>query len=356
MLSKQKNKTIVGLDLDAGSVAATEVRFNGGIEVTGYGVAAIEPGMFQEGEVVDPEALGGAIKELFSQHKLGRLVRLGIANQRVAVRTMQLPRIENRDELETAIRFQAQDQIPMPLDQAVLDWQVVPQTIPSPDQQTTEVVVVAARRDMLQKSMAALRAAGLRPVGIDHSAFGMIRALAGELQVPAPVVEGQPLPARLFCNLGDVTNLAVARGGTCLFTRISSFGLEGVAQRLAERKNLTLEHARQWLVHVGLDVPVERVDGDRAAIDAAREVLVEGTSKLADELRMSLEFYAAQEGALRVEDVVACGPGTAVPGLVERLQSDLGLPFQTVRPHALANLDQPEAARLSLSYGLALEG
>ena len=354
MLSKQKNKTIVGLDLDAGSVAATEVRVNGGVEVTGYGVAAIEPGMFQEGEVVDPDALGGAIKQLFSHHKLGRFVRLGIANQRVAVRTMQLPRIENAGELETAIRFQAQDQIPMPLEQAVLDWQVAPAVNSSPDQQTTEVVVVAARRDMLEKSMAAIRAAGLRPVGIDHSAFGMIRALAGELGAGPTAMDGSP-PARLFCNLGDITNLAVARGDTCLFTRIASFGLEGIAQRLAERQRLTVEHAREWLVHVGLDVPVERIDGDREPVQATREILLEGTSKLADEIRMSLEFYAAQEGSLRVEDVVAGGPGTAIPGLVQRLQEDLGLPFVVARPSALAGLGEFDAARLALSYGLALE-
>ena len=63
------------------------------------------------------------------------------------------------------------------------------------------------------------------------------------------------VPARLYCNLGDVTNLAVARGSTCLFTRVSPFGVEGIAQKLAERRQLTLEHARQWLVHVGLDKP-----------------------------------------------------------------------------------------------------
>ena len=68
---------------------------------------------------------------------------------------------------------------------------------------------------------------------------------------------------RLYCNLGDVTNLAVARGSTCLFTRVSSFGVEGIAQKLAERRQLTLEHARQWLVHVGLEQPIEQIEGDR---------------------------------------------------------------------------------------------
>ena len=117
-----KAKSVVGLDIETGSVAATEVRVNGTTEVSGGGVNPLAPGTFREGEVSDPEALGQAIKELFAQEKLSRDVRVGIANQRVAVRSMRLPAIDSRDELETAIRFQAQDHIPMPLDQSVLDW------------------------------------------------------------------------------------------------------------------------------------------------------------------------------------------------------------------------------------------
>jgi type IV pilus assembly protein PilM len=378
-LSSAKTKSIVGLDIEAGSIAATEVRSNGSVEIVGHGVLPLPAGVFREGEVVDPETLGAAIKELFAEHKLSRTVRLGIANQRVAVRSMRLPAIEDRDELETAIRFQAQDHIPMPLDQSVLDWQVVGHPQGENGEHRVDVVAVAARRDMLQQVMQAMDAGGLRPIGIDHSAFGMIRALARETGsavgaaqfVSAPSYEerigshaqGEPavavqeahVPARLYCNLGDVTNLAVARGSSCLFTRIAAFGIEGIAQKLAERRELTLDHARQWLTHVGLEQPVESIDGDTQHVAAARECLAEGAAKLADELRLSLEYYGAQEGAVAVESIVACGPGATIPGLVERLQRDLGHPFTIARPAALAHLDELSAARLTLSFGLALE-
>ena len=167
-----------------------------------------------------------------------------------------------------------------------------------------------------------------------------------------------PSPAsqrRLYCNLGDVVNLAVAQGSACLFTRISPFGIEGIAQKLAERRRLTLEHARQWLVHVGLEQPLEAIDGDAGHVSAARETLAEGAAKLVDEIRVSLEFYGAQEGASAVQGVVASGPGTTIPGLVERLQRALGHPFEIGRPQALSHLDAQDSARLTLSYGLALE-
>ena len=379
LLPSNKTKSLVGLDIETGSVAATEVRVNGTAEVVGGGVMPLSSGVFREGEVADPEALGQAIKELFAREKLSRDVRVGIANQRVAVRSMRLPAIDNRDELETAIRFQAQDHIPMPLDQAVLDWQVVGHTTGEGGDRKVDVVAVAARRDMIAQILRAISVAGLRPIGIDHSAFGMIRALAREVGVPvgpgefvsAPPYEQQAAaltqgvqgtvqtenlaPAKLYCNLGDVTNLAVARGSSCLFTRIASFGVEGIAQKLAERRRLTVAHSRQWLVHVGLEQPVEAIEGDPEHVSAARECLGDGAARLANEIRASMDYYAAQDGAIAIEDVVLCGPGTQIPGLVERLQRTLGHAFSVATPRALSHLDTESAVRQTLSFGLALE-
>jgi type IV pilus assembly protein PilM len=357
MFSSRKPKSVVGLDIEAGSIAASEVHVNGSVQVAKTGVAPLEAGVFREGEVTDPAALVDALKRLFSAHKLSKSVRLGVANQRVAVRTLRMPWIEDESELETAIRFQAQDHIPMPLEHAVLDFQVVNRAIAEGGDRHMDVVAVAARRDMVESMLVALQGAGLKPVGIDLSAFAMIRALARRQARTGQGAEpgGETEPATLYCNLGDVTNLAVARGSNCLFTRISSFGVEGIAQRLAERTGLTLEHARQWISHVGLERPVEELEGDPETVTATREALAEGCAKLADELRLSLEFYGTQEGAAAVEGVVACGPGSTITGLAQRLERDLGLRFEVGRPSELAHLEDAAAARLTLSYGLALE-
>jgi type IV pilus assembly protein PilM len=379
VLTKTRNKSLVGLDLEAGSIAATEVRSNGRPTVTGYGVASLPSGVFHEGEVTDADALADALKSMFSEHKLSRDVRLGIANQRVAVRTLFLPLIESPDELAAAIRFQAQDEIPMPLEQAVLDWEVIGEHAPENGKRSIEVVVIAARRDMLTSHLDALKKAGLRPIGIDLSAFGMIRALAdGDrdgvgagafvaappsyeertgADAPAvdPIAGPQQAPATLYCHMGDAVNLAVAQGRTCVFTRTSPFGMEGIAQKLSERRRLTLEHSRQWLAHVGLEAEAVEIQGDPEIVGAARDTLVDGAKRLADELRLSLQYYGAQDHALAVEKVIACGPGTTIPGLVERLQTELGLPFAIGGPANLAMLDSAEQARLTVSYGLALE-
>ncbi len=375
-LSKRKRAPIVGLDIEAGTVAATEVTHNGTAKLGRTGIAPLPPGTMKDGEIVDGAALAETLKEFFAEVKLPREVRVGVANQRVVVRTLRLPEIENAGELESAIRFQAQDHIPMPLERAVLDWEVIARKVGEGGGQM-DVVVAAARREMVDSMVDALQRAGLKPVGIDVAAFGMIRALDGEVGAapgdpggsagngqageaqpgsgdPRPENGGRG-PVRLYCNLGDVTNLAVAIDGNCLFTRVAPFGMEGVTQRLAERRGLTLEHAREWLVHVGLERPLEAIEGDAKTVAAARDVLTEGASKLVDELRLSLDFYGAQEGAVPVEEIVAGGPGTAIEGLGARLQEGLGHSFRIGLPSALAHLDEQSAARLTLSYGLGLE-
>ena len=367
---QKKTGTVVGLDIEAGSLAAAELRQNGSAELVAAAVQPLPPGAFQEGEVADPDSIVKGLKSLFAEHKLSKRVRLGIGNQRVIVRTLRLPAIEDRKEMEAAVRFQAQEQIPMPLDQAVLEHQVVG-GVPAEEGASpqVDVVVVAARRDMVASFVEPLHRAGLEPIGVDLSAFGMIRALAGvgaDASLASTVVEGaegaepETVPTQvdqavLYCNLGDVMNLAVARGRACLFTRVSTVGLGGVGGRLAGERGLSPEHATQWLTHVGLREGVEDVEGDPETVADARRALEEGVTSLVDELRLSLDYYGAQESAVPVGQVVLSGPGSSIPGLAEVMQAGLGLPISVSRPPALASYDDGMAARLTLPYGIALE-
>jgi len=351
---KKKTDSVVGLEIEAGSVAATEVDVNGSVQLRASAIGPLDPSAFAEGEVRDAERLATGLKDLFAEHKLSKRVRVGIGNQRVVVRTMRLPALEDRKELEAAINFQAQEQIPMPLDQAVLEHQVVG-GVPAEEGSTpqVDVVVVAARRDMIAGFVEPLRRAGLEPVGMDLSAFAMIRALGENGE--AADSDAQPQAAVLYCNFGDVVNLAVARGRACLFTRVSYAGLESIAGRLGSAKGLSPEHAAQWLSHVGLEQPVEQIEGDPETVIEARRWLEEGVTALVDELRLSLDYYGAQEGAQRVERVIVCGPGSALAGLAPRMETSIGLPIVVATPPALSGLEPTAAARLTLPYGLALE-
>jgi type IV pilus assembly protein PilM len=359
-LGRKKAGNLAGLNIEAGSIAVAEVSSNGSAHVAASAVQPLRPGVFHEGEVIDADGLVAALKSLYSNHKLSKQVRLGVGNQRVIVRTLRLPAIEDPKEMEAAIRFQAQEQIPMPLDHAVLQHQVVGGV---PAQEETgpqvDVVVIAARRDMITSFVEPLRRAGLQPEGIDLSAFGMIRALA-PLATPSPQPDGEamvtaPQDAILYCNVGDVLNLAVARGRSCLFTRVSGTGMEAIVARLSAERGLNPEHAEQWLLHVGLEAPVESIEGDPETVAASRRALEEGATGLVDELRLSLDYYRALESAVPVSGVVLCGAGSAIRGLAAAMEEQVGLPISAPRPAALSGVDDVLAARLVLPVGLGLE-
>lgn len=358
-LGRKKTGALAGLNIEAGSVAVAEVAVNGSVQLAGSSIHPLQPGVFHEGEVIDPDGLVAALKSLYANAKLPKRVRLGLGNQRVVVRTLRLPAIDDPKEMEAAIRFQAQEQIPMPLDQAVLQHQVVggvpPQEGSGPQ---VDVMVIAARRDMITSFVEPLRRAGLEPVGLDLSAFGMIRALASEATV-APAIDAEGVaPAQdaiLYCNVGDVMNLAVARGRSCLFTRVSGVGVESITARLATERALSPEHAEQWLLYVGLDVPVESIEGDPDTVAAARRALQEGTANLVDELRLSLDYYRALESAVPVSGIILCGTGSAIRGLAPAMEEQVGLPITAPRPAALAGFEDAVAARLVLPLGLGLE-
>jgi type IV pilus assembly protein PilM len=334
---------IVGLDLDPGHIAAAEVTVNGSLSLTRGAVAQLRPGIVRDGEVADVPALAEALKTLFAEHGLSPRVRFGIANQRTVVRTLDLPLFDDEKSLGAAVKVQAPDHIPMPMDEAVVDWQSLGAVTNASGQPRTRVVVVAVRREMVDKLMAAAREADLAVEGIDLSAFGMVRALDTR----------SARGAVLYVSVAGLTNVAVANATGCLFTRAAAGGLDAMVHTLAERRGLTAEHSQQWLNHVGLLAPLEEVEGDPDLVATARATLDEGVHHLADTVRNSLNFYRMQESAETVESGVLTGPAIAIPGLVEALSTQLRLPLTS----AVVNSDVEDAdvGRLTVAAGLAVE-
>jgi type IV pilus assembly protein PilM len=338
-------KTVVGLDIEPGYVTAVETR-PGGVAVQRAAAATLAPGVVRDGEVVDGPALAEVLRELFRDHKFSRRVRIGLANQRIVMRTIDLPPLRDPKELASAVRFQAQDHIPMPLSQVVLEHQSLG-VVSTPDGERSRVVLVAAQRDMVSRLVDATRQAGLRPEGVDLSAFAMIRALR---------YAGPEPGATLYLSIGGLTNLALAVGSLCVFTRVIPVGGESIAAELAERRGLTLEHARAWLRHVGLTAALDTIDGQPEVVAEARRVLADGVGRIVEEIRNTLSFHAAQTGAEPAERAIVTGPALAIPGLLEALGVGTGLQIeagvvQQARPGAFGGVE-PE--RLAVAAGLTV--
>lgn len=343
MIKKRAKKTtVVGLELDPSHLAAAQVAVNGNISVTKSAVADLRPGIVRDGEVADPVALTEALRGLFDGTELPTQVRLGIANQRIVVRTLDVPPVDDPKLLDELVRSEAPDHIPVPMDEAVLDFQPLGrvETTAGP---RTRVVIVAVRREMIDRMVASTQEAGLDVVGIDLSAFAMVRALHSN----------DTDHAVLYVNLAGLTNVAVANATGCLFTRAATGGLDAVLQSLSERRGLTIEHARGWLQYVGLVTPVEEIEGDPDLVAAVRQTLDDGVHTIADTVRNSLNFYRMQESAETVDRAVLTGPAVAIPGFAARLSEQLQIPVEgTV---VAGQSDDADLGRLTVAAGLALD-
>jgi type IV pilus assembly protein PilM len=387
-LGRRSGADIVGLDIQPGHIAAVQARVNGSIVVKHAAGAPLPADTVREGEVLDESMLSEALRALFGDSRLSRRVRLGVANQRTVLRTLELPPVTDRKELAAAVRFQAQDQVPMPLSNAVLDFHPLG-VFDTPDGPRQRVVLVAAQRDMIQRLLTAVRNAGLRPEGVDLSAFALIRSLYR----PDP----EHADRVLYLNVDGLTNMAIAEGTTCRFTRVVGGGIEAMASELAERRSIPLVEARELIISVDLSAPPEPepesgvtvvepepVDmaGDEqptvAAQDAqpdptadpayapavaspepeadVRAVLDNGIREIAGEVRNSLDFHRSQEGGGEVSRVVLSGSALDLPGFADSLQEQLGVQVE----RESVRLDEQDLGgvsvhRLAIAAGLAVE-
>jgi type IV pilus assembly protein PilM len=301
-LRNNSNRGVVGLDIDGAFLAAVQTSGSGMARAAS---AELAPGVITDGEVTDVAALSEALKDFFKANSLPRRVRLGVGNQQIVVRQLELPKIENPDELAAAVRFQASEAIAMPLDEVVLDYQVVGEYVTPDGMARLRLIVVAARESMIARVVDAVRGAGLRPEGIDLNAFALVRTLS----LPSDSAEN----SRVYCHLGGVTNLAIAVGSICVFTRPLS---------------------TMW-------------DHDDDGVAAS----------LAEEIRMSVDFYMAQPDARWVGEVVLSGPGASRPGLADALGGMIDVPVTVAEP--LGRLGQDvtpgeDPYRHTIAAGLAV--
>src|SRR3954462_9225546 len=189
-LGNRSARTSVGLDFD-GSYVAAVARSAGVIEHAAS--AEMPSGLIRDGEVEDVQAVSHLLRDFMKEHALGRNVWLGVANQQIAVRSLDIPPIEDDDERAAAVRFQASEAVAMPLDEAILDYQVIGQTTSTEGTGSMRVIVVAAREPMIMRLVDAIRGAGLKAEGIDLSAFALMRVIA-------PENEPEPANARVYCH------------------------------------------------------------------------------------------------------------------------------------------------------------
>ncbi|HVF52668.1 MAG TPA: type IV pilus assembly protein PilM [Actinomycetota bacterium] len=314
----------IGLDIGTSAVRAAQV--TPGKErpaLMTFGQVALPPGAVIDGEIRDGGAVSEAISQLWKRAKMPtKDVIIGVANQRVVVRQIDVPQ-QDEGEFRASLRFQVADQIPMSVDDAELDFQVIGQFANPAGEPMMRILLVAAATDMIESFVGAVTTAGLRAAGVDLTPFAVARALS-------PIARGEMgLPgAEAIVDIGaGVTNLVVHHNGEPKFVRILLVGGNDTTTSLASELGISPEEAEAVKLDLGRGV---------GSPDAQR-ILLARVEAIVEEIRGSLDYYLSQEDSEQVVSIVLSGGGSMTPGLAQRLEQVMRQPIHRGAP--LSQLD-----------------
>jgi type IV pilus assembly protein PilM len=298
-------RTAIGLDIGTSSVRAAQVTVSKGAAVLDrFGQVGLPPGAVRDGEVADPDAVAEALKVLWTRAKFTKKdVILGISNQKVFVRLVQVPWMPE-NELRSSLKFQVADLVPMPVDEAVLDF-VPLDEVTSDNARLVRGLLVAPSQDMVLGAIRACQKAGLKVTTADLTPFAVLRSAGTSdplgLSGPEAVVD---VGAR-------VTNIVVHEAGVPKFVRILLLGGDDITGAMVERLGIpTAEAERLKRDHAALQTP--------AAAEAKR-VIDQALTEFVDEVRGSVDYYLATSGSRPLSRLVLSGGGSLADGLAQRL-------------------------------------
>ncbi|HEX6951270.1 MAG TPA: type IV pilus assembly protein PilM [Gaiellaceae bacterium] len=347
-----RQKQLVGLSIGASELAAAVVVNNGHPRLVKAARHTLPTDVVAGGEVRDSEALANEIAAFFSEADLPRKnVRVGIGSSRTGVRVFERPAVDDPRQLANAIRFRAYETLPIPIEEAMLDYHVVEDTT-APDR----VLLAVAYRDLVDRYAATCAAAKIELAGIDMEAFALLRAVGGD-----PLPAGQRAEAaRVAVSIGhDRTTVAVSDGRVCEFTRVLDWG--GARVTAAIERALEVNAAEADKIKRSLDIS-STASGTPAderknlAVEAARREV----NGLARELASSLHFYQDQPDSLGFAEITITGGGAHLQGIAEQLEELIGISVRVADPfvrvgsgHGISSGGQDGS--LAVAIGLGIE-
>lgn len=342
----------IGLDISTSSIKVAEVNISSREPVlTKLAVRMLPDGVVRDGEIDDPTTLAAYLKELWKTEGLPRRnTVLGISNQKVIVRPMDLPYMPE-EELDSAVKYQVREFIPIPVEDAIIDYEVVDEYMTGEEERMQTLLLAAAHREMIQSFMDAMRGAGLAPAAVELKAFAIARSLIKKEYQFLEEEGGEPPASVCLINIGSgICNICVVKEGTPRFVRMIMRGGDFFTKLLCDHLKLSPADA-------------EEIKRGRSSDEQANALVQKEIQSFVGEIRRSLEYYVSQTQERDLNKVILSGNGSKMINLpLElnrglRLPIEIGHPLQNVRlgrlPYAPEELAELEAS-IAVSVGLAL--
>lgn len=315
-------KNIMGLDIGSSSIKAVELQWTRkNPRLRHFGMIPLPPEAIVDGAFMDSASIVESIRSLVEGLKVRtKNVAVSISGHSVIIKKITMAAM-SEVQLEESIRWEAEQYIPYDIEEVNLDFQILYEPA-GPDKMV--VLLVAAKKDIINDYTSVVEEAGLKPVVVDVDSFAIENAY--NLNFESPEDETIAL-----VNIGaGVMNINILKGGNSAFTRDIPIGGRQITEEIQKKLKLTYEEAEALKIR-------ERQEGLQS-LEVER--IIQGTSEqLATEVRRSLEFYAASSTGGEVKRILLSGGCAKIKGLPSLIEDRIGIPVEVFNPFSKVDYD-----------------
>ena len=315
-------KSIVGLDVGSSSVKAVELTPKGrgdSFELNHLGVAQVAPEAIVQGAFLNSSAITDAIREAVENAKIKtKNVAAAVSGHSVIVKKVSLP-VMTREELDEQIRWEAEQYIPFDVNEVNLDFQILDSV---EDEGRMEVLLVAAKKDLIDDYVQVITEAGLVPVAIDVAAFAVENAFEANYEL-------RPEETVALVNIGaQVVNINIMSGGVPCFTRDITTAGNQYTEEIQKALSISFEEAER------IKLGGHGTDGQDVVPQEVEQAMQSVTETVIGEISRSLDFFAATSADARITRVLLSGGGSKISGFAPAFAERTGLETHLLNPLA----------------------
>jgi len=311
----------IGLDIGSSAVRAAEIGIDRNQRrLCRFAQVGLPPGAVIDGEVVNPGVVAEGLKRLWAEGGFSsNKVVLGVSGHRLFIRQADVPALNDAD-LRSALKFDAQELIPIPMEDATFDFQVLDRDgdTDGSGRSSMRILIVAAHRELLRGHMVALQAAGLEATAIDASPLALMRVV--------PPTDPESGVEALVAIGAELTTVAVRQGGTPRFIRSLAVGGSKLTAGIANA------------MHVDATVAESLKRGFAPAgapqLAQARKAMTTELRDLGEDVRATMDFFVSQAEGARIDHLLVTGGAAQTEGLVEQLAGGLVVDIRRIDPFA----------------------
>ena len=342
-----KSKLALGLDIGSSGVKLIQLKERkGGYALMAFGTAPLPPEAIVDGALMNSAAIVSAIQELVAQQKVKtKEVAIGVRGHSVIIKKISLPRM-TQEELDESIQWEAEQYIPFDVKDVNIDTQILTPEGDAAGQM--DVLLVAAKKDMINDYTSVCAEAGLQAAVVDVDAF----AVQNAFETSYDLAPGETV---VLINVGaSVSNINILAGGTTTFTRDVTLGGNTFTEEIQKQLNISYDEAEA--LKVGGQGETD------AVVPQEVERVIQGVAEqMAGEIQRSLDFYAATAADSRIARIYLSGGTARIPALFKVLEARAGVPVEILNPFKNIEVDNRRfdaavilAAAPSVAVGVGL--